>query len=55
MARVNWALVKKETLWDYPSLIQKLEAMLAYPFVLRYYDQTMLQAVEYDRSISHGY
>ena len=57
---VDWDYVKKTTLWPYEDLIEKLQDVLAYPFVQQYYDCSMPQAEEYarrlfaDRDLDHG-
>jgi hypothetical protein len=52
---IDWDLVKKETLWDYQQLVQKLLNTLDYPFVLEYYDHTMPQAAIFAQKVQLGY
>lgn len=52
---IDWSLVKKQTLWSYEDLIEKLQAVLAYDFVQEHYNHTMKQARGYARKIRRGY
>jgi hypothetical protein len=52
---IDWASVKKETLWSYEDLIGKLLSVLAYGFVQEHYNHTVEQAQAYAQSIRHGY
>ena len=51
---VNWDYVKKTTLWQYEELVEKLQAVLAYPFVQQYYDCSMPQAEDCARRLFAG-
>jgi Domain of unknown function (DUF4332) len=52
---IDWEQVKKQTLWSYEDLIQKLQTVLAYRFVQEHYCHTMKEAQGYARSIRRGY
>ena len=52
---VDWEIVKKQTLWSYEDLINKLLGVLAYDFVQEHYNHTMAEAQLYVRKILRGY
>jgi len=52
---IDWGRVKKRTLWDYNALLKKLNAVLSYDFVQKYYNQTMPEAIIYSERIRQGY
>ena len=52
---IDWALVKKQTLWSYEDLIKKLEKVLAYGFVQEHYHHTMKEAGRYVSKVQNGY
>ena len=52
---IDWNSVKKQTLWSYEDLIEKLQSVLAYNFVQEHYNHTMKQAQDYAESIRRGY
>lgn len=52
---INWASVKKQTLWSYEDLLGKLQAVLAYDFVAQHYNHTFKQAQAYARKVRRGY
>lgn len=52
---INWASVKKQTLWSYEDLLGKLQAVLAYEFVAQHYNHSFRQAQAYARKVCRGY
>ncbi len=52
---IDWEQVKRDTLWNYEQLIQKLLKTLSYPFVLEYYNHTMVEARRYVEKVQEGY
>jgi len=52
---IDWNRVKKQTLWSYEDLIEKLQEVLAYDFVQEHYNHTMKQARGYAKKIRRGY
>ena len=52
---INWNQVKKQTLWNYEDLINKLLKTLAYDFVQEYYNHTMKAARSYADQVQQGY
>lgn len=53
--KIDWSSVKRQTLWSYEDLIQKLQNVLAYGFVQEHYNHTMKQAEDYARQVRRGY
>ena len=53
--KIDWNSVKKQTLWSYEDLIQKLQRVLAYNFVQQHYNHSMKLAQAYARKIRRGY
>ncbi len=53
--KIDWNSVKKQTLWSYEELIQKLLGVLVYRFVEEHYNHTMRQAQVYAGKILRGY
>lgn len=51
----DWTQVKKQTLWTYEALIEKLLDVLAYAFVREHYNHTMPEAQSYAHDIQRGY
>lgn len=52
---IEWAFVKKKTLWSYDDLIKKMLQPLKVPFVLEYYNHTMGEAEAFAARIREGY
>ncbi len=52
---INWNQVKKQTLWNYEDLINKLLKTLGYDFVQEYYNHTMKAARSYADQVQQGY
>src|SRR5574339_707463 len=52
---IDWSQVKKETLWDYETLIIKLLNVLNYGFVQDQYNHTMTEAISYAERMRQGY
>lgn len=52
---IDWAEVKKLTLWSYAELIKKLLNVLDYEFVQIYYNYNMREAVGYAEKVQQGY
>lgn len=52
---INWAYVKKETLWQYEDLIAQLRDVLAFGFIQEHYDHSMDEAANYSVRIRQGY
>ena len=52
---IDWNQVKKQTLWNYEDLINKLLKTLAYDFVQEYYNHTMKAARSYAGQVQQGY
>jgi len=53
--KIDWDIVKRQTLWSYEDLIKKLQVVLAYAFVQNHYNHTMAQAQAYAKRIRSGY
>jgi hypothetical protein len=43
----NWDYVKRTTLWTYEDLVNKLEAVAAFPIIWQAYNHDMAQAVDF--------
>ncbi len=52
---IDWNLVKKQTLWSYEDLVNKLLYVFTYKFVQKSYNHTMKKAVNYAKKIHQGY
>jgi hypothetical protein len=52
---INWAFVKKKTLWSYEDLIKKMLYPIKVPFVLEQYNHTMGEAEQFAKKIQAGY
>ena len=52
---VDWAQVKKKTLWQYEDLIKKMLSILNYGFVQENYSHTMPEAIAYSERIRRNY
>jgi hypothetical protein len=52
---IDWAEVKKQTLWHYEDLIKKMLDVIDYGFVQEYYKHTMTEAATYSERIRQGY
>jgi hypothetical protein len=53
--RIDWKIVKSQTLWEYEVLIKKLQRVLAYPFVKEHYNHSMTEAQAYAKKLRSGY
>jgi hypothetical protein len=53
--KIDWAQVKKKTLWHYEDLVKHIFDVLDYGFVQEYYNHTMAEAVTYSERIRQGY
>jgi hypothetical protein len=53
--KIDWAQVKKKTLWHYEDLIEKILNVLDYGFVQEHYNHTMDEAAAFSERIRHGY
>lgn len=51
MAPADWNYVKKHTLWEYEILIEKIQAVLDYPFVREHYALGFSDAADYARKL----
>jgi len=45
--RIDWTIVKKETLWTYEELIQRILDVMSYETVSRHYNHSMKEAGNY--------
>lgn len=45
--QLDWAIVKKKTLWTYEELIQKILDVMSYEFVSKHYNHSMREALNY--------
>lgn len=52
---IDWAHVKKKTLWHYEDLIEKILNTLEYAFVQECYNHSMEEAESYSERIRSGY
>ena len=52
---IDWAHVKKKTLWHYEDLIEKMLNTLEYPFVHEHYNHSMEEAENFAERIGNGY
>jgi Domain of unknown function (DUF4332) len=52
---IDWAYVKKQTLWSYEDLIEKLLNAFTYGFVLEHYNHSMQTAKLYAVKVQQGY
>lgn len=52
---IDWAQVKKVTLWHYDALIEKLLDVLSYGFVKEHYNHSMAEAQAYAERVRQGY
>ena len=52
---IDWAQVKKKTLWHYEELIKKILIVLDYAFVQEHYNHTMTEAAIYAARIQKCY
>ena len=53
--KIDWAQVKKKTLWQYEELIKKMLVVLNYGFVQEYYRHSMAEATIYSERIRRNY
>jgi hypothetical protein len=53
--KIDWAQVKKKTLWQYEDLIKKMLIVLNYGFVQENYSHTMPEATAYSERIRRNY
>ena len=53
--KIDWSIVKKQTLWNYEDLIAKLQSVLDYAFVQEHYNHTFKQSKRYANKIRSGY
>lgn len=53
--KIDWTKVKKQALWNYEDLIEKLQNVLGYDFVIEHYNHTFKQAKSYANKIRSGY
>ena len=53
--KIDWAQVKKKTLWQYEDLIKKMLDVLNYGFVQENYSHTMPDAIAYSESVRRNY
>jgi len=52
---IDWDLAKKQTLWHYEELTQKLLYVLSFSFVMEHYNHSMPAALVYAARIQKGY
>jgi len=52
---IDWAHVKKTTLWHYEELIKKMLNTLEYSFVLEHYNHSMEEAESFSEKVRNGY
>jgi len=52
---IDWAHVKKKTLWHYEDLIKKMLNTLEYSFVLEHYNHSMEEGESFSERIGDGY
>jgi len=45
--QIDWAIVKKETLWTYEELIQRILDAMSYEIVSKHYNHSMKEAANY--------
>ncbi|MBN1217708.1 MAG: DUF4332 domain-containing protein [Anaerolineae bacterium] len=53
--KIDWNQVKKETLWHYEDLIEKILNVLDYGFVQKHYNHSMDEAAAFSERIRQGY
>lgn len=52
---LDWAQVKKMTLWQYDDLIEKLLNIFDYDFIQNNYNHTIAEAVNFSERVRRGY
>lgn len=52
---IDWSIAKKKALWHYEELIQKIQEVLDYGFVLEHYNHNMEEAISYSQKLQRNY
>ena len=52
---IDWTYVKRTSLWHYDELIQKIQSVMEYSFVIQYYNHSIKDAISYSEKLQQGY
>ena len=48
---IDWTYVKRTSLWHYDELIQKIQSVMEYRFVIQYYNHSIKDAISYSEKL----